>query len=78
MDLQIDAEVLTQTQAAHYLNRGLRTLALWRGRGYGPAFVRIGGAIMYRVADLQTFIERNRVVPGERGRTPSSSNSSGD
>ncbi len=58
------AEVLTQAQAARCLNRSLRTLAVWRGRGYGPPFVRIGGAVMYRHVDLQTFIERNRVIPG--------------
>jgi hypothetical protein len=68
MPTQIDTEVLTQTQAAQYLNRGLRTLAVWRGKGYGPAFVRIGGAVMYRLVDLQAFIERNRVVPGDRDK----------
>jgi hypothetical protein len=62
---QIEAEVLTQTEAAKYLNRSLRTLALWRDRGYGPAFMRIGGAVMYHVTDLRAFLQLSRVVPDE-------------
>jgi Helix-turn-helix domain len=61
--MQTIAAVLTQTQAARFLNRSLRTLALWREKGYGPPFLRIGSAVMYQIEDLRSFLESNRVVP---------------
>ena len=67
------ADLLTQTEAAQFLNRSLRTLGLWREKGYGPAFVRIGGAVMYTTADLQEFIDRSRVVPERLQRVPQES-----
>ena len=37
-----------------------RTLERWRHDGMGPAFLKIGGRVMYRLEDIQTF-EKDRV-----------------
>lgn len=47
--------------AAKYLNdRGLtyteNTLAVYRGKGRGPKFLRIGGRIYYRISDLDAWL----------------------
>lgn len=38
-----------------------RTLANWRTQGNGPPFVKIGGAIAYRLADVEAWEHRNTV-----------------
>lgn len=43
-----------------------RTLQRWRGEGYGPAFILIGGSIRYRMADILGFEERMRRGGTER------------
>lgn len=50
--------------AAAMLGVSLRTLANWRTRGIGPAFVRIGAVhsrTLYRLDDLNTWLDNNRV-----------------
>jgi hypothetical protein len=37
-----------------------RTLERWRHDGTGPAFLKIGGRIVYRLEDIQAF-EKDRV-----------------
>jgi len=35
--------------------KSVRTLQRWRAEGYGPAYLRIGGTIHYRMADVLAF-----------------------
>ena len=35
-----------------------RTLQRWRAERYGPAFIRIGGSIRYRMSEVLAFEER--------------------
>lgn len=35
-----------------------RTLQRWRFQGDGPAYVKIGRLVRYRIADLDEFIKR--------------------
>jgi predicted site-specific integrase-resolvase len=37
-----------------------RTLERWRHEGTGPAFLKIGGRVKYRLEDVQAF-EKDRV-----------------
>ena len=37
------------------------TLAHWRCRGVGPAFIKIGSKVAYRGADLNAWIKGRRV-----------------
>lgn len=60
--------VLDETEAAAYLGGlSVRTLQSWRTsrRRGGPAFVRVGRSIRYRVADLDAFLARGLVPEGE-------------
>ena len=42
-----------------------RTLQRWRRSGYGPPYLRIGGSVFYRMADILAFEEAARSRPGE-------------
>jgi len=50
MDESAVAELLAVTPA---------TMRLWRHRGRGPAYIKVGGLVRYAPGDLQTFIQRN-------------------
>lgn len=39
----------------------IRTLANWRSMRTGPKFLKIGKAVLYDAADLDTWDERNAV-----------------
>ena len=41
------------------------TLAHWRSEGRGPAFVKLGGRVAYKGADLNAWIESRTVRPTE-------------
>lgn len=48
-----------RTLAARY-EKTVRTLQRWRADGYGPAYLRIGGSIFYRLEDVESFEARMR------------------
>jgi predicted site-specific integrase-resolvase len=52
--------LLTQEDVAQRWKLNARTLERWRWQGTGPRFVRIGGAIRYRVKDLEEYEKRRR------------------
>ena len=52
-------DLMTTEEAAHYLRIEKRTLENWRVSGRGPLFVRLGGAVRYRRAQLEKFIAQN-------------------
>jgi hypothetical protein len=56
------SELLDENQAAAYLRVRPQTLSVWRCRGRGPNFVRIGRLVKYRRIDLDQYIERNTVL----------------
>ena len=53
--------LLTEPEAALYLNVSRSWLQKARCNGYGPAFMRLrkSGGIRYKIADLDAWIERN-------------------
>jgi hypothetical protein len=53
--------LLNQREAADALRLSERTLERYRVSGEGPPFVRAGKRIMYRLADLDSWV-RDRVV----------------
>jgi predicted DNA-binding transcriptional regulator AlpA len=57
--------LLTAKQAACYLSISTKWLANQRWQGTGPKFLRVGGAIRYRVSDLEQFLEEAVVQPAE-------------
>jgi len=54
--------LLTEVQAADFLNLSIRTLQAWRAKGCGPAYVRAGRAIRYRRRDLVAWMDANTVA----------------
>ena len=53
------AVVYTTEQAANALNTQPRTLKVWRLKGTGPAFIRLGGRMVrYKGDQLLKFIEQ--------------------
>ncbi len=51
--------------AAVYIGVKKSTMEAWRCRGGGPAFVKMGRAVRYRISDLDKFLE-------DRARTSTS------
>lgn len=49
--------LLTERQAAGFLNLSVRTLQGWRIRGGGPAYVKCGRAVRYRRCALVAYVE---------------------
>ena len=48
-------QFLTTNEAANYLRLKKNTLEVWRVQGRGPIFVKFGGAVRYRVSDLEKY-----------------------
>lgn len=49
------APLLTPTDLADRWSIPLRRLATWRYQGGGPAYLKIGGAVRYRVQDVEAY-----------------------
>lgn len=47
---------LTREDAAKYLGKQPKTLAMWAMQGKGPQGVRVGGRVYYYMKDLDRFI----------------------
>jgi predicted site-specific integrase-resolvase len=56
--------LLKEHQAADLLGLQVTTLRRWRWSGRGPVFRKLGAAVRYHPADLETFI-----AAGERHST---------
>ena len=56
---------LTSTQAADLLGITVNSLERWRAASRGPVFFRTGvrGRVYYRPADVEAWIEAQRVDP---------------
>jgi len=62
--------LLSSKEAARALGVSARTLwTLTFNRQPGLPHVRIGRRVMYRLSDLEAWIERNRIASPAEGRT---------
>lgn len=52
--------LIRERDLARRWKTSLRTLQRWRAQGTGPAYILIGGAIRYRLADIVAFEQRMR------------------
>lgn len=48
---------MTEKEAARFLALNSGTLNRWRWAGKGPRFYKVGGAVRYKLADLEAFVE---------------------
>lgn len=68
---------LSQKELARRWGLSHRTLERWRYAGCGPAFLKLGGRVLYRQADIEAFeqsqLQRARIgdrqLPSGRVRT---------
>jgi len=49
--------MLRTVEAANYFDLRKCSLEVWRVRGGGPVFLKLGKAVKYRKGDLDTFIK---------------------
>ena len=60
---------LNQVELAARWKISPRTLERWRWTGDGPAFIKIGGRVVYRLEDVETY-ERTQLRAGTADTTP--------
>jgi hypothetical protein len=56
------ARHLNQEQLARRWSLSARTLERWRSIGQGPAYLRLGGRVAYRLEDIEAFEKAGRRV----------------
>jgi predicted DNA-binding transcriptional regulator AlpA len=49
---------LRTSEAAHFVGLSIRTLEKHRTYGTGPRYSKLGGRVLYKLEDLQTWVER--------------------
>ena len=60
--------LLDTRKAAEFLTIKKQTLDLWRSKGTGPSFLKLGRAVRYRQSDLERFLEdRERTSTSDTG-----------
>ena len=57
--------VLTERELARRWHRSQRSLQRWRNLGTGPAWMKIGGRVVYLLADIVAFEAGARHAPSE-------------
>ncbi len=55
---------LRQTELAQRWNISPRTLERWRWIGEGPAYLKIGGRVVYRLEDIEAYEAESRQEAG--------------
>lgn len=53
--------LLTEGQAAHLLSLKPRTLQMWRMRGTGPQYIKVGSTVRYRTSTLSAWLDARTV-----------------
>jgi hypothetical protein len=59
--------LLPEDEAARDLKVKKQTMAAWRNRGQGPAYVKVGKLVFYRPSHLREWLE-SRIVRPEGAR----------
>ena len=68
MKIELDAEIqkilhgirLNERQLCKFWSITPETLRKWRGNGYGPIYLKIGGRVLYRSEDILAFEHQTR------------------
>jgi transcriptional regulator with XRE-family HTH domain len=56
----------TQEEAAAILGVKPTTLSMWRHKGRGPRYLKIGRSCFYLERDIETWLDAQAVVPAPR------------
>jgi len=62
MDLEKN-NMLNETGASVFLGVARQTMANWRSQCRGPVYHKLSRRVVYRVSDLEDFIESCRIDP---------------
>ena len=57
-----DFQVMKDVEAAPLLSMSVHTLRKMRCQGVGPAYLKLGKAVRYRLSDLEAYVENQRVA----------------
>lgn len=55
--------VIDEKQASAYLGLAVQSLRNRRCRRQGPPYHKLGGRVVYRVADLEAYLDAHRIDP---------------
>jgi hypothetical protein len=58
---------ICEKEAAKTMGLAVQTLRNWRHLRRGPAYVKLGRSVRYRIDDLMEFIEKHRIDPEKDG-----------
>lgn len=62
--------LLTTSKAAERIGMTKQALSYWRKKGTGPRYIKVGmSRVLYRVSDLDEYIESRTVNPTSPGET---------
>ncbi len=64
----VETDIMTTKEAAGYVRLGKPTLEHYRITGYGPVYCKLGGAVRYRKADLDAWLESRLVKSTSEGK----------
>jgi predicted site-specific integrase-resolvase len=56
----------TQRDLARRWSMSERTLESWRWKGAGPVYLRLGGRVLYRLEDVETYEASNARDPAAK------------
>jgi predicted DNA-binding transcriptional regulator AlpA len=56
----------TQEEAAVIIGVKPSTLAMWRHKGRGPRYLKIGRSCFYRPSDIEAWLDAQAVIPAPR------------
>lgn len=59
---------LNQVQLARRWSLSPRTLERWRWRRQGPAYLKVGGRVVYRLEDVEAFEDAAARQPDDQSR----------
>lgn len=55
--------LLDDADVANILKISKGTLPVWRNKGKGPEYIKIGSNVRYRMSDIQRFIDNKTCKP---------------
>ena len=56
-------ELLTSEESQDFLRVSQQTLANWRVQKIGPPYIKLGGKVLYRISDLEEWLDSRLVRP---------------
>lgn len=58
-------EIMPEAQVADFLGLSLKGFRNYRRSGAGPPYCQLGRSVVYRRADVESWLLSRRVVPGD-------------